>query len=253
VAKVVLVITRHKKRLRRLKYIGLRLGRDVFAYPPLAKADLKSLGIPDIQLLDSEVEDARLEARNVKYLQGRLIHITIGEETFSSTLYDELLVLNDWLGYGASEAERGEFLARASALKTELEPVAHYLFDTPIKERIFQFFVNFKDIKTSLEGYHDKRRNLTRMGNENSKQFKDAVIEILRKPRELEEIIQLTKVNESNARRWLLKLESQGIITKTRKRMGIGRPKNIYYLSHRLQLDNNNNGNNSSADKESTS
>jgi predicted ArsR family transcriptional regulator len=63
-----------------------------------------------------------------------------------------------------------------------------------------------------------------------------------RKPRELEEIVQLTKVNESNARRWLLKLESQGVVTKTRKRMGIGRPKNIYYLSQRLQLSASNNG-----------
>ncbi|MEM3364463.1 MAG: hypothetical protein QXS93_03065 [Candidatus Micrarchaeia archaeon] len=240
-AKVVLAITRHKKRLKKVKYISLRLGRDVFAYPLLAKADLKSLGIPDIQLFDSEVDDARLELRNTKYLQSKMIHITVGNETFSSTLYDELQTLIDWLGYGACESEKDEFMNRATSLKNELEPIAHYLFDTQVKERIFQFFVNFKDIKQSADPYHDKRRNLTRLGNESSKQFKDSIMEILRKPRELEEIIQLTKVNESNARRWLLKLESQGIVTKTRKRMGIGRPKNIYYLSHRLQLPANGN------------
>lgn len=238
-AKVVVAITRHKKKLRKIKYIGMRLGRDVFAYPPLAKADLRSLGIPDIQLLDSEVDDARLEIRDIKYLQCKIIHVTIGNETFSSTLYDELLVLNGWLGYGAyDDAEKDEFMKRATLLKNELEPIAHYLFDTKVKDLIFQFFVNFKDIKQSASPYHDKHRNLTRMGNESSKQFRDSIMEILRKPRELDEIVQLTKINESNARRWLMKLESQGIITKTRKRMGIGRPKNIYYLSQRLQLGN---------------
>ena len=183
-----------------------------------------------------------LEARDVKYLQNRMIHVSISNETFSSTLYDELLVLNDWLGYGAQDAERDEFMKRANLLKNDLEPIAHYLFDTKVKELIFQFFVNFKDIKPSADPYHDMRRNLTRLGNESSKQFKDSIMEILRKPRELEEIVQLTKVNESNARRWLLKLEGQGIVTKTRKRMGIGRPKNIYYLSQRLQLSASSNG-----------
>jgi len=32
-----------------------------------------------------------------------------------------------------------------------------------------------------------------------------------------------------------MKLETEGVITKTRKRQGLGRPKNIYYLSQRLK------------------
>ncbi|MEM0438038.1 MAG: hypothetical protein QXU54_01930 [Candidatus Micrarchaeia archaeon] len=233
-AKVALVITRQKKHLRRVRYIHLRLGRDAFAFPPLAKSELKSLGIPDLWVLDSDVPDDKLEQKNLKFLSQKPIHVTAGDKTYSTSLYDELQVLSDWLRHGVCPLEYEEFMQRALALKSELEPVSHYLFDTPSKQAIFEFFVALRDIKRSDGPFPAKSRNLTVVEKERSRQFKDAIMEILCKPRELEEIVALTKVNESNARRWLMKLESQGIVTRTRKRTGIGRPKNIYYLSQRL-------------------
>jgi len=246
VSKVILVITRHKKLLRRVRYIHLRLGRDVFAFPQLARAEVRSAGITE-PLYETDVPDEKLEQRNIKFLSEKSIYVHIGNSTYATSLQDELLVLNDWLKHGVSQGEYEEFMQRALSLKSELEPIAHYLFDTRIKEIIFQFLGSLKEIHTSPDPFPGKARNLTVMEKERSKQFKDAIMEILRKPRELEEIVALTKVNESNARRWLLKFESEGLITRTRKRLGIGRPKNIYYLSQRLQLSGNNNNNNTAS------
>lgn len=235
--KVIIAITRQKKKLRKIKYIYLRLGRDAFAFPPLAKNSIKSADITDLWLLDSEVPEGKLEQRNEKFLQNKSIYVHIGDKSYITSLYDELNVLSDWLAHNVHETEMKEFMQRANNLRNEIEPIVHYLFDTRIKEKIFQFLVGMTKVKPSDSVFEGKHRNLSAVQKERHKQFKEEIIEILRKPRELEEIVRLTKVNESNARRWLAKLESQGIVVKTRKRIGIGRPKNIYYLSQRLRLE----------------
>lgn len=237
VAKVILAITRQKKKLRKVKYISLRLGRDAFAYPPLAKNAIKSAGISDLWLLDSEVADDKLEQRNIKYLMGKTLHIHLDDRSYATSAYDELCVLGDWLMHGVHDSERDEFMQRSMHLRHEIEPIAHYMFDTKVKEQVFQLFVGLKSAKRSETVFEHKHRNFRVVQKERSKQFRDEIMEILRKPRELEEIVKLTKANESNARRWLSRLESQGIVVKTRKRMGIGRPKNIYYLSQRLRVN----------------
>ncbi|MGB9635228.1 MAG: hypothetical protein ACP5H8_02190 [Candidatus Micrarchaeia archaeon] len=237
-AKVLLAITRQKKKLAKVKYASIRLGRDVFVYPPLAKNELKALGITDLWLLDSEIPDDKLEQRDVKYLKSKNIQISVGDNYYITSLYDELNTLVEWVTHGIHSSEREEFMQRAMFLKARLEPVVHYLFDSPVKERIFKLFVDMKNIKESDKPFPGKNNNLVILKEDLSKQFRELVIEILRKPRELDEIVALAKVNESNARRWLAKLELEGIITKTRKRVGIGRPKNIYYLSQRIRLEN---------------
>ncbi len=213
------------------------MGRDAFAFPPLAKNSIKSVGITDLWLLESDVPEEKLEQRNIKYLQGKQVYVHLADKSYATSIYEELGVLSDWLAHGVHESELDEFMQRANNLKGDLEPIAHYLFDTRAKEAIFQFLVGITKIQSSESVFSGRHRNLTVIHKERYKQFREEIMEILHKPRELDEIVKLTKVNESNARRWLAKLESQGIVVKTRKRAGIGRPKNIYYLSQRLRLE----------------
>lgn len=235
VAKVLVVITRQRKKLNGLKYVNIKLGRDAFIFPLSARQELKEL--LGEHILDSEINDEKVEQKNIKYLTRNNLNVIFDGNMYITSIYDEFLVLSEWFHNGVSEEEKEEFNERLINLNNELGPKLFYLFDTLLKKTITNFFEEVKDIKYTSGGteFKGKNKNLIKVEKEISKHFKERVIELLRKPRDIEEIIRITKVNPSNARRWLMKLETEGIITKTRKRQGLGRPKNIYYLSQRLK------------------
>jgi predicted transcriptional regulator len=236
VAKVLIVITKQRKKLNSLKYVNVKLGRDAFAFPLSSRQELRQL-LSDAWILESDINDEKLEQKNIKYLTRNNLNVIFDSNIYITSVYDEFLVLSEWYHHGVSEEEKEEFHDRLINLTNELGPKLFYLFDTLLKETITDFFEEIKTIKYTVGGtsFTGKTRNLIKIEKEISKHFKERVIELLRKPRDIEEIIRITKVNPSNARRWLMKLETEGVITKTRKRQGLGRPKNIYYLSQRLK------------------
>jgi len=236
VAKVLIVITKQRKKINSLKYVNVKMGRDAFAFPLAARQELRQL-LSDAWILESEINDEKLEQKNIKHLTRSNLNVIFNSNMYITSIYDEFLILSEWYHYGVSEQEKEEFNDRLINLTNEMGPQMFYLFDTLLKKTINDFLEVVKTIKYTIGGteFTGKTRNLIKVEKEISKHFKESVIELLRKPRDIEEIIRITKVNPSNARRWLLKLETEGVITKTRKRYGLGRPKNIYYLSQRLK------------------
>lgn len=231
-----MLITKQRKKINSLKYVNVKLGRDAFAFPLSARQELRQM-LSDAWILESEINDEKLEQKNIKELIRTNLNVIYDSGMYITSVYDEFLILSEWYHYGVSEEEKEEFNDRLINLTNELGPKLFYLFDTLLKKTITDFFEVVKTIKYTTGGttFQGKNRNLIKIEKEIAKHFKESVIELLRKPREIEEIIRITKVNPSNARRWLLNLETEGIITKTRKRYGLGRPKNIYYLSQRLK------------------
>jgi hypothetical protein len=236
VAKVLVVITKQRKKINSLKYVNVKLGRDAFAFPLGARQELREL-LSDAWILESEINDEKLEQKNIKYLIRSNLNVIFNSNIYITSIYDEFLILSEWYHYGVSESEKEEFNERLINLTNEIGPKLFYLFDTLLKKTITDFMEIVKEIKYTVGGteFQGKNRNLIKIEKEISKHFKERVIELLRRPRDIEEIMRITKINPSNARRWLLNLETEGVITKTRKRQGLGRPKNIYYLSQRLK------------------
>lgn len=236
VAKVLIVITKQRKKINNLKYANVKLGRDAFAFPLAARQELRQL-LTDAWILESDINDEKLEQKNIKHLIRTNLNVVFETGIYITSVYDEFLILSEWYHYGVSEQEKEDFNDRLINLTNEIGPQMFYLFDTLLKKTINDFLEVVKTVKYTVGGteFTGKTRNLIKVEKEISKHFKENVIELLRKPRDIEEIIKITKVNPSNARRWLFKLETEGIITKTRKRYGLGRPKNIYYLSQRLK------------------
>ncbi|MHA1860586.1 MAG: FaeA/PapI family transcriptional regulator [Candidatus Asgardarchaeia archaeon] len=198
--------------------------------PERAKDEINS---PKIWIFLSDFGDEkRLEEKNKQYLSTKNIHVQKGKDQFVTDVLSEFQTLCEWKKHGVKNKEY--YLSRCTNLRKVLEVLAPFLFDTSIKKRIYEFLADCEKIRYAEEEFKDCDSNLLSLGVERFKQFKEKVLAFLRKPREISEIVAYTKVSESNARRWLQKMEAKGMITKTRKRGGIGRPKNIYYLSSKL-------------------
>ncbi len=237
----VLVLTRKKSVLKSVRYVNMRLGKEAFAYPLAAYDELKRLSNIHraIQVLRVELPVIKCDRENVRFLASKKITLKLPDsnELYSTNLYDEFITLSKWYEHGIAAGELDEYHHRFDVLRSYLMEYQEYLFDTALKSNINRFIRVGSSVKTSLVSYEQRRSNLLPYHRNAFVEFKDRVIKLLRKPRELADIVSQTKVNPSNARRWLAKMETMGIIVKSRKRGRVGRPKNVYYLSSALPLE----------------
>ncbi len=237
---VILVISRKKSILKSLPYARIKFHKDVYAFPISAKQDLMDKSnLYRWSLLESKVSVADAERANKQFLSSKRFNLQMGEEMFTSNVYDELMVMLDWFNHGVEPSQLKEYKIRSSNLVAYLSEYKYALFSSPLLNKINEFLINYKSVKTALVPFTEYRRSLVKTsGKSQFMEFKENVLNILVKPMDIDEIVTRTKVNPSNARRWLLKMRSMGLIHTTAKRGSVGRPKNVYYRSKQIPLDN---------------
>jgi len=232
-AEVVLFVCQKKKNpaLRLKKFPFIKLSRSTLLFPREAKAELIPLASQGSWVVEASFPDEKLEEANSRWLAEKNIRVEIEGEGFTSPILKELASLEEWRAHGVAEEEEREYSSRRAGFLREWSSISKRLFPTKGVEAISSRANLLSDFKPASAPFQGKRANLTRTVSERFDRFREEALSLLRRPRELAEIASNFGMSKSSARRWLRRMERAGIIARTRRRHGVGRPRDVYYRS----------------------
>ncbi|MBI5158786.1 hypothetical protein HY992_01560 [Candidatus Micrarchaeota archaeon] len=234
--RVILFVCSSKKKpsFNSKKYPHIRLSRSTLVFPECAEEELKN-SCKKCRIVCADFDEGELNAVNSEWLYSKRLTVKLRGETHTSTFLRELETLEKWARFGVREEDESEFKHRKKNAEAFVKELQFKLFGGKIVNAITERLLALDDAKTAEAVFPEKNAFLVKTVSEKFDWFKQELSTLLRTPKEISEIARATEVDKSSARKWLHRMARAGIITKTRKRKGIGRPKDIYYLSHRLE------------------
>ncbi|MEM4389719.1 MAG: helix-turn-helix domain-containing protein [Candidatus Micrarchaeia archaeon] len=232
-AEVSLFVCQKKKNpaLKLKKFPFIKLSRSTLVFPREARNELAALCTQGSWLVDGNFPDEKLEEANARWLAERRITIELGGERFVSPFLKELATLEAWRAHGVAEEEAREYSARRAHLLSEWDVLSKRLFPTRSVAELGARLAALAEFKPSAAPFAGKRDNLTRTISERFERFREEALALMRRPRELGEIASLMGMSKSSVRRWLKRMERAGLVARTRRRHGVGRPRDVYYRS----------------------
>lgn len=216
------------------KYPHIKLSRSTFVFPESAEEELKKVRAKS-KILRAEFNDKELDEANNECICSKRITVKLGGEHYITSFLRELETLEKWASSGVREDDEQEYENRKKNIEEYLKELLRRLFDGKLVQTLEERVSALREKKTCEKEFPDKHVFLSKTVSEKFDWFKQEVLKLLRTPKEIGEIARATEMKKSNARKWLNRMARAGLITKTRKRRGVGRPKNIYYLSRFLR------------------
>ncbi|MEM3030245.1 MAG: helix-turn-helix domain-containing protein [Candidatus Micrarchaeia archaeon] len=232
-AEVCLFVCQKKKNpaLRLKKFPFIKLSRSTLVFPAEARSELAALSSQGSWVLEGSFPDEKLEEANARWLAEKCITLELEGERFVSPLLKELATLEAWRAHGVAEGEEREYAARRAGFLSEWSSLSKRLFSTKSVEQLSSRVSSLAEFRPSPSPFAGKRDNLTHTISERFERFREEALALLRRPRELAEVASLAGMSKSSVRRWLKRMERAGLIARTRRRHGVGRPRDVYYRS----------------------
>ncbi len=222
-----------KKSLPLKKYAHVRLSSSTFVFPAAADEELKKCAACKVVQADYNEKDL-IEA-NEEWLCSKRMTVKMDGDHYMTLFLQELETLEKWGLFGVRAEDEAEYTNRKRNVEDYFSELKFRLFNGKFIAELEERIMDLNSSKAAESEFTAKNAFLTKTVSEKFDWFKEEVARLLRTPKEISELARATGMNKSNARKWLGRMMRCGIITKTRKRKGVGRPKDIYYLSHRLR------------------
>lgn len=216
------------------KYARFSLAPTTIAFPVSARHELAAFPKNHAWLLESSIPEDAAEEANSSWISAKKIPVELSGECFYSPPLLELECLEKWKCIGVRAQDMHEYEVRRKNLDARLKELCSLLFQTPKAQEFSKRADALKNPRVTETDFVHKRDFLSKTVSDRFVSFKNEALEFLRRPRELKEICLKTNAGSSHARCWLNKLIKMGLVSRTRERKGIGRPKYVYYLSRRL-------------------